>query len=558
MSNILLANGEKSMLPTTKIPSFIVQLFTRLFKSDSTTTPLSRHITGIVAIFSMWGIYNYVIRNVYRKIFTKESLQIPTPKGKLPYFGHFFQIINTIPSLKFDEFHRQYGPILQLTMGVKPWIVIGDKYIANDILKSKGAVTSGRPYHLFLFKYHTLGARGPTFTNPDKRWKKVRSEVQEILAPKNIDSICSTIEQEATRFCNLLCNWTREHPNTGIDIVKDSRLVSLNIIMQTCFGRTIESPEDPLFNAIIDLIDTTMKWGGPESNVLGFLPLFRKMIDFFNQSEKKMADFIEQKRNPIINQLIQESLEADTPCFVKEMDKVKDEQGFEYDDILATMFSMLNAGGDTTAVTISWAFVTLCHHRDTQRKIQQEIDTFIKKYNRFPTFKERDQFPFMISTQKECFRYRPANHIALPHESTKDFEYNGCFIPKGTTILSNTYSMSHNTSYYEYPDQFMPERFIDDPAPFYTSVNSDIEKRHHFAFGWGRRVCPGIYLAEVSLFHVWVRVFASTTIEPPLDNMGKPIYPNLNAYYNGGIVVKPLEKANLRFVERTDRIQYNS
>ena len=71
---------------------------------------------------------------------------------------------------------------------------------------------------------------------------------------------------------------------------------------------------------------------------------------------------------------------------------------------------MINAGGDTTAVLLSWAFVMLCHYKNTQIKIQQEIDSFVQKNHRYPVFEERENFPFMLSTQKECIRYNSTPH----------------------------------------------------------------------------------------------------------------------------------------------------
>ena len=71
---------------------------------------------------------------------------------------------------------------------------------------------------------------------------------------------------------------------------------------------------------------------------------------------------------------------------------------------------MINTGGDTTAVLLSRAFVILCHYKDVQIKIQQEIDSFVQKNRRYPVFEERESFPFMLSTQKECIRYNSTPH----------------------------------------------------------------------------------------------------------------------------------------------------
>lgn len=63
---------------------------------------------------------------------------------------------------------------------------------------------------------------------------------------------------------------------------------------------------------------------------------------------------------------------------------------------------LLSAGADTISVSLSWMFVTLSHHPQVQKKLHAEIDDFVKSHGRLPTFEERDQFPFLISVQKEC------------------------------------------------------------------------------------------------------------------------------------------------------------
>jgi cytochrome P450 len=43
------------------------------------------------------------------------------------------------------------------------------------------------------------------------------------------------------------------------------------------------------------------------------------------------------------------------------------------------------------------------------------------------------------------------------------------------------------------------------------------------AFGFGRRVCPGRYFAQNSLFIIISSVLAAFNIAPPLDGEGRPI-----------------------------------
>lgn len=47
----------------------------------------------------------------------------------------------------------------------------------------------------------------------------------------------------------------------------------------------------------------------------------------------------------------------------------------------------------------------------------------------------------------------------------------------------------------------MPERYLNHPLPAAAYINAtDPNDRDHFSYGAGRRVCPGVHLAEKSLF----------------------------------------------------------
>lgn len=77
-------------------------------------------------------------------------------------------------------------------------------------------------------------------------------------------------------------------------------------------------------------------------------------------------------------------------------------------------------GADTTAVSLSWFMVIMCHHPEVQERLRAEVDEFLLANQRFPTFADRDSFPYMISVQKECIRYRPTTHFGLLHQATED------------------------------------------------------------------------------------------------------------------------------------------
>ena len=88
-----------------------------------------------------------------------------------------------------------------------------------------------------------------------------------------------------------------------------------------------------------------------------------------------------------------------------------------------------------------------------------------------------------------------------PDLSLIDYEVDGMLLPKGSTVVLNVWAMHHDERTWKDPQHFIPERFESYPglASSYAA-SGEWDKRDHFGYGAGRRICPGIHLAERNLF----------------------------------------------------------
>lgn len=80
----------------------------------------------------------------------------------------------------------------------------------------------------------------------------------------------------------------------------------------------------------------------------------------------------------------------------------------------------------------------------------------------------------------------------------------------------------HDENLYPEPKQFKPERYFDSDGNW----NSDVRSPANVAFGFGRRICPGQFIARESLWISIASILSVFTIKKALDENGKEIVPD--------------------------------
>lgn len=146
------------------------------------------------------------------------------------------------------------------------------------------------------------------------------------------------------------------------------------------------------------------------------------------------------------------------------------------------------AGTDTSSAALQWAMAELLKNPEKLSKAQEEIRRVIGKGK---PVEESDisRLPYLQAVVKETFRYHSPAPFLLPRKALQDVEIAGFTVPKGAQVLVNLWAMGRDSSTWENPDSFEPERFL--------GSEIDVKGRDFelIPFGAGRRICPGLPLA---------------------------------------------------------------
>ena len=177
---------------------------------------------------------------------------------------------------------------------------------------------------------------------------------------------------------------------------------------------------------------------------------------------------------------------------------------------------------------------------------QEELDR-ISGPNRLPTFADEPNLPYIRSIIKETQRFRPVAPQGFPHATSKDDEYKGYLIPARTVVLANNYSVHFDPKRHPDPHEFKPERWMSEEwnlSAAEAATQKDPGRRDHFAYGVGRRICPGIHVAENSLFLLVSRVLWGFNIGNEIED-GRKVDVDIDRYAGGGLAKPEVFKARI-------------
>uniref|UniRef100_A0A8C5QP61 Cytochrome P450 n=1 Tax=Leptobrachium leishanense TaxID=445787 RepID=A0A8C5QP61_9ANUR len=127
-----------------------------------------------------------------------------------------------------------------------------------------------------------------------------------------------------------------------------------------------------------------------------------------------------------------------------------------------------------------------------KEKLQMEIDRVIGR-DRIPIINDRADMPYTDAVMNEVHRFCDLAPFSVPHMVTKDVEFRGYLIPKGTEVYPLLFSVHRDPTKFSTPYKFNPNHFLDENGKF-------MKNDAMMAFSAGKRICPGESLARMEFF----------------------------------------------------------
>jgi cytochrome P450 len=148
--------------------------------------------------------------------------------------------------------------------------------------------------------------------------------------------------------------------------------------------------------------------------------------------------------------------------------------------------TLMLAGHETTANTLSWTWMLLAQNPQAEAKLHAELDEVLQ--GRAPTVADLAQLPYANAVIKESMRLYPPVSL-LGREAVKDVEIGDYLIPRDCVVMISQWVMHRNGKYFDNAEVFQPERWLIEVDG--RSLEKQLPRGVYFPFGDGPRICIG-------------------------------------------------------------------
>nr|AUZ97938.1 cytochrome P450 monooxygenase E [Aspergillus terreus] len=421
----------------------------------------------------------------------------PGPPTRL-VLGNEHEIPKADSHFLMSKWAKQYGGIFSLKRFRNTTIVLTDWKIMKELVDKKSTNFSHRPPS----KVADLITRGNhiLMMQYGETWRTMRKLIHQYLMESQCEKEHWKVQEaEAAQMLHDFLVDPENH-------MKHPKRYSNSITMSLVFGIRAKSVNDEYMTRLYSLME---KWSlvletGATPPVDSW-PLLQWIPERFMGYWRRRATEVGDLMTGLYTEVLHVIENRRKAGIYKDslMDRVldkKDKYRFDEHQLAFLGGTLMEGGSDTSSSLILAIVQAMTQYPEVQKKAHAEIDSVIGT-DRSPAWSDFRKLPYINMMIKEAHRWRPVLPLGVVHGLATDDSYNGMHLPKHSTVILNVWGMHMDPDRFENPDAFIPERYANFPelAPHYAAL-ADGAARDHFGYGAGRRICPGIHLAERNLF----------------------------------------------------------
>ena len=408
-----------------------------------------------------------------------------------------------------------YGDIAQFQMGPMETFMLADPSAIERVLVSESAHFRKPDFQNDALS--DLLGDGLLLSEGDT-WRRQRDLANPAFSMQRLSAIADRITGHAE---SLLDSWT---PGKMIDAEREMTRVTLNVILDLMMGVEL-SPSR--VRTVLDQLEPLGKRFEPDPIRFAapqWLPLpgdrdFNRAVDTL---EGELSDIIEQRRASLSEQgmLGAEIHDDDGPMdFLSVLLRAQAQGEQSRKQLRDEMMTMLLAGHDTTALTLTFTWFLLSEHSNVEQRVHEELDAVLNGDR--PGVEHSREFEYLEWVVQESMRLYPPVYTIF-RTPTTPVVLSGYEVPEGATLMLPQYAVHRSERFWNDPEVF-------DPGRWRPERRADRPRFAYFPFGGGPRHCIGKHLAMLEAKLILATVASEYRLEfrgqSPLD-----LLPSLTAH----------------------------
>eukprot|EP01112_Ceratiomyxa_fruticulosa_P023817 TRINITY_DN929_c0_g2_i1.p1 TRINITY_DN929_c0_g2~~TRINITY_DN929_c0_g2_i1.p1 ORF type:complete len:418 (+),score=77.45 TRINITY_DN929_c0_g2_i1:346-1599(+) len=392
-------------------------------------------------------------------------------------------------------------------MGNVPAVLISNYEIRREAHLTNNSKIMGR---FQLPALEGLVSKDVIFKKDHSEWIQFRKVFHShLFGLHKLRPLLFRLEEESQSMTNKINLLLKDSLDKEIDIVPLIEECSLDSFGRVAFGTSIVDQNHNVMKAV-NIVFTVLG----SQRLSDFIPILRF------QSNKEVNQSIDYIEKWLLNLLDQRSRAVDVfdksfkpesflDFALQQLGKSADPK--EKTNWLFALIDLLFAGVDTTASIMILALMSFAMNPQITKKACEEIDRQLpnKKQVRY---EDMNSLHYTRAAIYESMRYLPCAALSLPRVVTcedGELTLSGYDIPKGTLVFLNEWYLMNNERFWENPEKFVPERFLDE--------NNEFKDDFFVPFGYGSRNCVGANFAEAEMIMIVATLIQNFTFSLPAN-----------------------------------------
>ncbi|OCH86990.1 cytochrome P450 [Obba rivulosa] len=428
----------------------------------------------------------------------------PGPYGK-PIVGSILELAQEEAPRVISRYKNQYSDVVMFMGLGNKVLVLNILEAINELFDRRASNYFHRPASVVGGELMHLNEQSMIFMPYGPEWRAHRKLAHAALNPAQVKGYHTLQEDIAALFAKALVD-------TPHDFYSHVRVSAGRTIIAITYGMPVSEAQEKYIATGERFLEVATKAVIPGNYICDFLPFLKyalSWVHFQREAREGRALIMEFLTKPFDH--VKRDLDTGValPSLTRELLLSSTEDMVDLERrIVWVGGSLFGAGAETTYATVLSFILAMALNPEKQKLAQQEIDSIIGG-DRLPMIQDCHRLPYVRAVVKETMRWQLAVPLGLPRLAAKDDTYGTFYIPKNTILIPNIWAIGHNKNGKYHPDAFISERFIDD--------TENVVDPMLWAFGFGRRICPGRHMGENSVFIHIATILCAFDVFPPLD-----------------------------------------